>query len=74
MHDTYVDELEAYENGVRLTKRKSDKSHMILNLELPESKHQAGAQMIVFHDLLMNRVSRVPGVRAAGDGRIRIAT
>jgi predicted permease len=38
----------------------------ILNLELPQSKYQTGAQMIAFHDALMDRISRVPGVRAAG--------
>jgi putative ABC transport system permease protein len=38
----------------------------ILNLELPQSKYQTGAQMIAFHDALMDRINRVPGVRAAG--------
>lgn len=38
----------------------------ILNLELPETKYQTGAQMIAFHDALLDRINSVPGVRAAG--------
>jgi putative ABC transport system permease protein len=38
----------------------------ILNLELPETKYETGAQMITFHDALLDRINSVPGVRAAG--------
>jgi putative ABC transport system permease protein len=38
----------------------------ILNLELPATKYQEGAQMIAFHDALLTRIDSLPGVRAAG--------
>lgn len=38
----------------------------ILNLELPETKYETGAQMIAFHDALLDRINSVPDVRAAG--------
>ncbi len=38
----------------------------ILNLELPETKYQTGAQMIAFHDAVLSRVNSLPGIRAAG--------
>jgi putative ABC transport system permease protein len=38
----------------------------ILNLELPESKYETGAEMIAFHAALLDRINSFPGVRAAG--------
>lgn len=38
----------------------------ILNLELPETRYQTGVQMTAFHDAVLNRISTLPGVRAAG--------
>jgi len=38
----------------------------ILNLELPETKYQTGAQMITFHDAVLSRIQSLPGIRAAG--------
>jgi predicted permease len=38
----------------------------MLNLELPATKYQRGAQMIAFHDAVLSRMNSLPGIRAAG--------
>jgi putative ABC transport system permease protein len=39
---------------------------LTMNLELPETKYQNEAQMRAFHDLMLEKVSALPGVRSVG--------
>lgn len=38
----------------------------VVNLELPETKYKTDVQMKLFHDAVIDRITALPGVRAAG--------
>lgn len=39
---------------------------VVANLDLPETKYKTGGEMTVFHDMLLDRLAALPGVRGAG--------